>query len=608
MKCEKHHCRILWAVILTLLINVLCLPFWTEYGYNGLIWTLFNKEARVDFVYTGDELTASPPIVFKTIHSKPIRCTQIEGIDDKSKFFRLFSHRLRARSNWQKVSFKVNILQDGKITIILRGPDRSDDYGSSRYSVLTDWRNLRINGEEVFNEHKTLSFSKNYIKNVPIKKHEILQVDVEFRRHAFSIDDFVFPEFGKLWYIVTGNLLLFLLIYRLLSYFAKKRECVRSSSDILLIGAFFCCLFIPMSDISADERSARENRMLALKPEFKEFLNDNSNTGGGYEQWFSDHFGGRSYLLKLHDFIRNKISLVIRAKEAAYFKELGWSFSLPTVLDMKYEQSLIESVTQNLLQLNQFCQQNRIKLYVLEVPSKESVYKELLANIYGFDSKKFIEVSRLQEAIRKGAQKQHIPYIYPYGALCEAAKRDLTFFKWSIHWTEWGGFVGYCELMEEIRKDFTDIPVVSLNDYRKSKNRFIRDNWIDSYELGALYQLFNFRDDPHHSFFYNYYDHKDANKMKIKTAKFSKNFTYSGGKHKIMLIGSSQNDVLCRFLPYSAAELKYIRVNKGQARTADEFKIMKLYKRDILAFKPEILILSFSTKNLPKLRTLFSTK
>ena len=610
MRYRRRHFRVFWTLFLVLLINILSLPFWTEYGYGSFVWTLFNKEARVDFVYTGDELTVSPPMLFEVKHSKPTLCSRYEGIDKKNHSFRLFAHHLRVRSDWQNISFKVEALQDGKITIILRGPAKSDDSGSSQYLVLTDWRNLIINGEKVFNESKTLSFSKNYTYDVPVKKHEIVQVDVEFRRHAFSVDDFVFLEFSKLWYIFTGNLLLFFLIYRLLSYFAKKRECVRSSSDILLIGSFFCCLFIPMADISDGVRSQRENRMLAEKPALREILKGDASTGGGDEKWFNDHFCGRVALIKIHDVIRNMLSHVICAKKAIYFKEDGWDFLVPFIPDLDCRRPFLQSIVQNLIRLNEFCQQNKIKLYVFEVPKKESLYKEFLSGKYGFDEKKFMKVSLAQESIRKGARKHHIPHIYPYDALRDAVKSDFVFFKCSHHWTDWGAYVGYRELMKEIRKDFPDMPVVTLDDYRKSQNWLQRDTFRRDY--GVLWHFPQFFNDEHlgstRKIFYNYYDHKDANKMVLKMDGFTKQFTYPHGKHNIMLFGTSQNENFLEFLPYSAAQTKYIRVNWGQVKGADEFKILKLYKKDIVAFKPDILILSISTDDLPRLRDLCSTK
>ena len=351
--------------------------------------------------------------------------------------------------------------------------------------------------------------------------------------------------------------------------------------------------------------------MLANKPKLEDIFKEKSDYGRRYENWFNDHLCGRVPLIKLHDILRNELSYIIRTKKAIYLKETGWEFHLPLVQVLDCRPAFVQSIVQNLVQLNQFCQQNRIKLYVLEVPRKEIVYKELTKENYGFDEGKFIKDSQTRETIRNKVWKHQIPYIYPYRALRVAMKSDFVFFKWKHHWTEWGAYVGYRELMKEIIKDFPDMPVISLDDYWKSKNWLIRDEYWRSYDLAFnLREYFNntSMDDPPNRVLYSYYDHKNSDKMVFKLGKFTKDFVYPAGKHKIMLIGTSQNENLLSFLPYSAAQTKYIRTNMGQAKASDEFKILKLYKKDILAFKPNILILSIGPGNLPALRNLCSIK
>ena len=378
-------------------------------------------------------------------------------------------------------------------------------------------------------------------------------------------------------------------------------------SDALLIFAFFSLIFIPMVDISDEVYSHRENRMLAVKPKIKEIMKEDMNTeGGGYEKWFNDHFCGRIALMKLQNLIRNMLSHIVRTERAIYFKENGWDFLMPLVSDLDCRSTTLHAIAQHLLQLDLFCRQHNIKLYVLEVPKKENVYKEIIEDKYGFDEKQFVKVSRAQDFIRSEMRRHHIPYVYPYKALRSAAKKELVFFKCSHHWTDWGAFVGYCELMKEINKNFPDMPVVSLKDYQKSQSWLQREEYKRDY--APSWHFFRFFNDEHlddHSewTFYDYYDHKNAGKMVVRVEKYTKDFAYPYGEHKIMLIGTSQNENFLQFLPYSAAQTKYIRLNMGQCKEDDEFKILKLYKRDILTFKPDILVLSIHTDNLPNICT-----
>ena len=598
---------LLIAILLTLLVNIFCVPLWTEYDYVGFVRTLFNKEARLDLLYSG-KITRSEPFHYQ-VAPKPFYATWMYGAGDNVHRANL---SLRARGKWQKLSLQLKAQRDGKITMLFRGPDVQDEYGTP-YPVLTDWRNVKLNGKTILSKRKAFSFKKNFSKQLSVKKGDILHIEAEFRRHHFSIHDFTGLKSGKIWYIITGNLLLFSLIYLLLTHIAKRHGSIRLSDMMLLVGFFFL-LFIPLIGISDAVRSARELRMLAVKPELKDLFKEKSDYRRRYENWFNDHFGGRVPLMKIHDVLRNKLSHVIRTRKALYFKENGWEFHLPLVHNLDCHPTFVQSIVQNLVQLNQFCQQHQIKLYVLEVPKKEIVYKELIKENYGFDEKKLTKVTQAQEFIRNEVRNQNIPYTYPYKALCVAMKSDFVFFKWTHHWTDWGAFVGYRELMKEINKDFPNMPVVSLSDYQRFQSWLIRDLWWNGLDYRGsfrqLYQHFNYEgnDKVSNQVLYNYYDNIYGGEMVFKVGRYTKEFSYPKGKQRVMLIGTSQNEILCHFLPYSVAEMKYVRLNGGQVKTVDEFKILKYYKKDILTFKPDILILSIHTDDLPRLRDICANK
>ena len=595
----------IWISIwLTLLINALCLPLWIECDYVGFVRSLFNKEARLDLLYSS-QITRAEPFQYK-VTPQPFYATWMYGSGDNVHRANL---SLRARGKWQRLSLSLKAQRDGKITVLFRGPEVQDEYGFF-YSVLTDWRNVKINGKTILPKRKALSFEKNFTKQLSVKKGDILHIEAEFRRHHFSIHDFTGLKSGKVWYIITGNLLFFSLIYLLLSYMEKRRERI-CLSDMLLLVVFFLLLFIPLISISDAVKSVRENIMLAVKPELKDIFREKSDYGRRYEDWFNDHFYGRVVLKKLHNNFRNKLSRVIRTDKGIYLKESGWEFLLPLVSGWAYRTDFFQSAAQNLVQLNQFCQQHQIKLYVLEVPKKEIVYKGFIKENYGFDETTLTRALQTQEFIRNEAERYRIPYIYPYKALHNAAKSDYVFFKWKHHWTDWGAFVGYNELMKEITKDFPDVPIGSLNDYRKSRNWLIRDEAWEGYDRAwQLNLLFNNgnEDDPANRVLYNYYDHSNRAKMVFKVGKFTKEFVYPVGKRKCMLIGTSQNENLNHFLPYSFAHLKFLRLNMGQVKWEDEFKILKLYKKDILTFRPDILIFSIHTDELFRLRDICATK
>ena len=584
------------------MINILCLPLWTECNYDGFARSLFNKEARLDLLYIGETTRAEP--FSSKMNPEPFYASWAYEAGNNTH---RFDQSLRVRREWQKVSLLLRAQRDGEIIIFLRGPNVCDEYGEF-YSVLTDWRNLKINDRIIFSEIKAVSFKKLFAKRISVKKDEVLQIEAEFRRHHFTIHDFTRLDSGSLWYLITGNLLFFALIYRLLSYIQGGG--IRRI-DALLLAIFFLLLFIPMINISDAVKSARELRFLAVKPMLRDILKEKSDFGRRYENWFNDHFCGRVSLTKLHDVLRNELSYVIRTKKYIYFKESGWAFRWPPmvpIFPLDCNPISLQSIVQNIVQLNEFCQQNQIKLYVLGIPHKELIYKELIKGKIGYDENEMTKVSQALDFIRNGVRKHHIPYIYPYKELCDAARQHFVFFKWSHHWTDWGAFVGYRALMKEISKDFPDIPVVSLNDYQKFRSYFLRDEHQENFRPPEVFllQCLNYSGDSR--ILYDYYDHKNGNEMVFKYGKHSKDFFFPKGKRKIMLVGRSMNENLSHFLPWSAAELKYIRLNSGRLKSTDWFKVLKLYKNDIHDFKPDILILSINSDDLPLLRDLCSTK
>lgn len=348
--------------------------------------------------------------------------------------------------------------------------------------------------------------------------------------------------------------------------------------------------------------------MLHEKPELKDFFDRNSDYGKRYEDWFNDHFSGRAALIQLHDSIRNELSVILHGKDAVYFLQDDWRFDVPFIDDVDWIRASRQSIVSNLVQLNEFCKKNNIKLYVLEVPGKETVYKNIIKEKYGFNESLFVQFSHVHEGLLKEVRKHQIPYVYPYDALCDASKQDLVFFKRLHHWTDWGAFIGYSELMKKVRREFPDIAIVSLDDYQKTVHSLVRDNWSRNYHDGCLKRFFNLNRVPVNSVAYHYYDHKDADKIEVKVGRNTKDFTYPTGKYKIMLMGTSQNEVFLQFLPYSAFRTRYIRLNTGWTKGNDELKIMKLYKKEILSFHPDILVISIGRNNLHVLSDIFSSK
>ena len=70
-------------------------------------------------------------------------------------------------------------------------------------------------------------------------------------------------------------------------------------------------------------------------------------------------------------------------------------------------------------------------------------------------------------------------------------------------------------------------------------------------------------------------------------------------------MGTSMQENLNGFLPYSFKNLKYYRLNSGKLSKKEQYKVIKYYKKDILDYNPQILILCLTMDNLDSINSSF---
>ena len=116
--------RILVAGWLALLANTFCIPLWTECDYVGFVRTLFNKEARLDLLYSG-EITKSEPFHVEAI-PKPFNTWWSYMADN----LHCSNLSLKAKRKWQRLSLQLKAQRDGKITMLFRGSEVRDAFST----------------------------------------------------------------------------------------------------------------------------------------------------------------------------------------------------------------------------------------------------------------------------------------------------------------------------------------------------------------------------------------------------------------------------------------------------------------------------------------------
>ncbi len=588
---------VIGAVLLTLLGNLLCLPFWTKYDWKSLIDTYRNREARLDITYTG-KITAADPVNISCNIKCPTPGKTWSGNKSRAIWTEFPIHE-----RWQQISFIITPIYNGKIDIKLRGPvilwgPFKHRDGDKEHPVLVDFRNLEVDGEAIFSDVRVFCYDNFFKMSRSISTGKPIVLSFEVRRHHFNRNDLDIS--GKILFAITGNIFGFLFFCKFLHWFRRRKTIQGWGIDRVFLVLFFTSLFFPMSNISEATKDFRENRTLADKPNIFEIFHEESEFSKRYDNWYNDHFGSRDSLLKIYHFINFNLNSVPRSSRAAYFKNNGWLFLPP----FAHSRGIVKPVVESLVNFNKFCKKSKIKFYYIEVPDKQFIYQEYLYK-FGFDKRGWQMVEKVHQEVRDKVRSHNIPYIYPFKELRDASVRDYVYFKWTAHWTDLGAYIGYRELMKEVKKDFPDIPVVSLDDYKKTRSKGIRDEWNRDYHTGEL-SFFALKKDDKRDTDYIYYDHRQENLLNLNVAKYTKDATYAAGRYRIMLIGSSQCENFFQFLPYSGKTTKYVRINMALVKKTERYKIMKLYQKMILDFKPDILIFLDASNRLPQVSNFFN--
>lgn len=400
----------------------------------------------------------------------------------------------------------------------------------------------------------------------------------------------VFAKYDVL-LLITLFTLFFLLYFKILAWLMKLKWVQNKSRiDIVFLTVFFILLFVPMLHISDAEKSEQENRMLAKYTPLIDYRGGyNLKYGKNFDAWFSDRFWGRDELVKVYYKIK-KINRYIITAKASKLKN-DWYFNNNDLSTLTISEKQKVQYKKNIQYLLQFCKENNIKCYMEIVPAKIYYAKDGLIN------NKLKEYNdTLPQFIKYIKETLNFEIIYPLDELKEADKSDYVYFKTDHHWTDWGAYIGYQALLKQLKKDFPDIYEAKEGDFDISYSKKVRAEADRKYWQGHTCNLLHQNQDCSLNIDYKYYDGKNKHINAISYGEFHN----SDGKYKALLIGNSFTENFKPFLVYSFKDIKRFRCNIAPN---DNLKLSR-WKKEILEFKPDVLILLFQEGYTDKLRTI----
>ena len=258
--------------------------------------------------------------------------------------------------------------------------------------------------------------------------------------------------------------------HKIVKYLAQFKFKENSSRiDIVFVTIFFVLLFVPMLKISGADKSEKENRMLAKYVPFIKNGQINLKYSTNFESWYNDRFLGRDFLINIWSFLEHTINPSRGNKRGLIGKD-GWLFTtLYNAVEMYRHANLftdaeLRTIGTNLTRFVEKAKKQGVKeVYFYLSNDKESLYGEYYPDwIVQLD-----QPSRLEQLY--GFIKENYPEIqmFNFAQQLQAVKTrgEVLFLKPDTHMTAMGAFYEYTFLMEEIKKDFPNIQLMSLKDF-----------------------------------------------------------------------------------------------------------------------------------------------
>ena len=350
--------------------------------------------------------------------------------------------------------------------------------------------------------------------------------------------------------------------------------------------------------------SATDRRELAKSPVLIEKDKVNTQYFNLLNTYLEDRFGLRKSLLSHY----NQIISINGVKDDGsyvYDTKSNWFYFKDYYEMAKFDDKLTYDFIKNLSNVKNYLDSQNIKLYTIVVPEGLEVYPK--ENEFVHPRKvRFVE----KDTVEKARTALHTPIIFPIDEFDKHKYSEYVFFKADHHWTDFGAYLAYKDLMTYIQKDFantntntnantnansiTDIKALEWSDLPKIKSKYIRGDGDRGFSKGSLTGTFNLENDDFLDHEYTYYDPQPE----FQTHVHADGYQYStwhndhGIPLKVMTMGTSLCENLNPFIASTFKDLLFVRLNASWKE--DEQKILKYRKKLIEEYKPDLIVFTLS--------------
>ena len=244
----------------------------------------------------------------------------------------------------------------------------------------------------------------------------------------------------------------------------NPRETVRGIhrlADAGLIALFFLFLWLPTFDsIFHVDRAPtpNEKRLLNACPEWSLARRSPGKFLAGVDAWFSDHFGFRNRLIRLHHKWERDIFRESSFSEVVVGRD-GWLFyggrrmidnyrgaSLFTTKELVAWRQLLEA-------RRDWLAQRGIRYLFIVAPNKESIYPEQLPEWLAGP----VATRKLDQFMAHMRAHSSVEVLDLRPALLEAKKEERAYLLTDSHWNAFGAFAAYQSILRAMGRQFPEL-------------------------------------------------------------------------------------------------------------------------------------------------------
>ena len=239
------------------------------------------------------------------------------------------------------------------------------------------------------------------------------------------------------------------------------------------ISLFFIVLGLPLVQMILSvvpEMATHENRTLAQMPHIQK-MGDLRNYNKNFEIYFNDHYGFRSYLVRLNSFL-HLTTFNTSPTRRVIIGEQGWLWydDPRDGVNLKdfyggtnFNAEELKRIKDNILHMHKELQKIKIHFLLVVAPNKHTIYPEYLpANIQQLRGR----ITRLDQ-VTQVLNNSGVDFIDLRSKLLTEKERTTypLYYRTDTHWNNIGAFFGYEQIITRLRSTYPGIKQLSRDDF-----------------------------------------------------------------------------------------------------------------------------------------------